>query len=262
MTLVGRYDASFEGVSGSLFVYGESPVTSLKLNRWHGNIDAGFWLLHRLVRLLATGDDTPYLLDETANDPFLLEEQATPDMTVKVNPGFLFGPGYLVGLSAGISLPTVGTFTAPVANPRIDSVGVRETGEWVVASGTEAASPAAPSLDADTVRLADIYLRVGSNSIRDTDDGTNAYLIDQRPDRLRPFGHRHTGPESPTESPDGTRTQFSTSDRFVSGSLRVYVNGLQQMPTTHYTEDSDHRGYTFVTAPSAGFLVHHEYQPE
>ena len=53
MTLVGKYNASNDEIGGTLFVYGEQPVGSAKLNRWHGNIDAAFWLLHRALRVLA-----------------------------------------------------------------------------------------------------------------------------------------------------------------------------------------------------------------
>jgi hypothetical protein len=261
MTPVGQYDATYEGVDGDLFVYGESPVTSAKLNRWHGNIDAGFWLLHRLLRILAAGDGAAYLVGEDGDDPFRVEERSTPGMTVKVAPGFALGPEYAIGLSAEASLPATGSFTAPTSNPRIDAVGVRQSGEWVVDTGTESSSPVAPTLGVDTVPLADIYFRVGSTSIKTVDDGVNAYVIDTRPRRISAFGHRHTGPVTPSESTDGSRTNFSTADRFVAGTLRVSVNGLLQLPTTHYTEDADKTGYTFSQPPPAGYSIHHEYQP-
>lgn len=261
MSLVGKYDASNDQIGGSLFVYGEQPVASAKLNRWHGNIDAGFWLLHRMLRILAGDDGTVFLVDEEGNDPLLVDEQSTPDMTVKVSPGFALGPSFLVGVDAETTLPLTGTFTAPTNDPRIDAIGIRETGEWVIEEGTEAASPVAPTLDADTVELAHVYLRVGATSIKATDDSTNGYLIDQRPVRLPSHIHKHQGPETPPETPDGVITNFSTAERFQPGSLRVYVNGLQQIPTTHYTEDGDREGYTFVTAPPSGFVVHHEYLP-
>lgn len=261
MTLAGQYDAQFEGVSGDLFVYGESPVASSKLNRWHGNIDAGFWLLHRVLRILAADDGAAYLIANDGEEPFLVEQQPTPDMTVKVSPGFALGSEYLIGLSAETSLPETGTFSAPVAHPRIDAVGVRQTGEWVVETGEESSSPAAPVLGADTVPLANIHFRVGCTSVKTIDDGTNAYIIDTRPRRISALGHRHVSPTAPAESPDGSRTGFSTAERFVSGSLRVAVNGLIQLPSTHYTEDADKMGYTFVQPPPAGYSIQHEYQP-
>ncbi|MCG3197207.1 MAG: hypothetical protein GHCLOJNM_01692 [bacterium] len=261
MTRVGSYNAGFEGPTSSLFVYGESPVTSAKLNRWNGNIEAGFRLLHRLVRILAGGDSAPYLVGNEGTDPLKVSAQATPSLTVKVASGIALGPTYAMGLSSDETVPAAGAFVAPSGNPRIDSIGIRETGEWVIAAGTESATPSAPLLDPDVVRLADVYLRVGATSIKNSDDGVNGYLIDRRPRRLSALAHRHVAPASPPETPNGSATNFSTSERFVAGTLRVYVNGLAQLPSTHYTEDSDREGYTFLTAPPSGFVIHHEYQP-
>jgi hypothetical protein len=166
----------------------------------------------------------------------------------------------LIGLDAEATVPATGAFTPPTVHPRIDAVGVKPTGEWVVVEGTEAASPEAPGLEEGEVLLAEVYLRAGASSIEDTDDFTNGYLLDRRPSRLFCKAHRHTGPEVPAETADGSRTEFSTSGVFAGGSLRVYVNGLQQIPGTHYDEDSDREGYTFATAPPAGYAIHHEYQ--
>jgi len=261
MTLFGKYDAAFEAGAGSLFVYGESPLASAKLNRWHGNIEGALHLIHRLVRVLAADDSEKYLIGPQGDEPLKVEEQSPPDLTVRVSPGLALGPSYLVGLSESAVLPEMGTFTPPTANPRIDVIGARETGEWVILTGTEDASPTAPELDDDTIPLAEIYFRVGSASIQNTDDSSNAYITDRRPRRLPTFAHRHAGPASPAEAPDGVRTEFSTDGPFVPGSLRVYVNGLQQIPGVHYEEDEDGEGYVFASAPPAGSVVHHEYQP-
>jgi hypothetical protein len=261
MTRVGKYNPAFVGPASSLFLYGESPVASTKLNRWNGNIDASFWLLHRALRVLAgTGSDL-YLVGNEGEDPLRVEAQAVPGMTVRVTPGLVLGPSYLIGLSAEETLPAAGTFTAPVTNPRIDAIGIAESGDWVIATGVESATPAAPSLATDVVRLANIYFRVGAVSIKNSDDGTNATILDQRPRRLSSLAHRHVGPSSPPESPNGTVTVFSTADRYVPGTLRVFVNGLAMLPSAHYTENANHQGYTFGTAPPSGTVVHHEYQP-
>jgi hypothetical protein len=261
MTRAGKYSASFLGPASSLFVYGESPVASVKLNRWDGNIDAGFWLLHRALRVLAGADAAPYLVGSDGEDPLKVLAQSTPNLTVKVSPGLVLGPSYLMGLSAEETLPITGAFVAPAANPRIDAIGIKETGDWVVATGAEAATPTAPALGSDVVRLANIYFRVGATSIKSSDDGVNGYIIDQRPRRLSALAHRHVGPSAPPQTPNGTITNFTTAERFVAGTLRVFVNGLAQIPVTHYSEDSNHQGYTFVFAPKTGFVIHHEYQP-
>ncbi len=259
MTRVGQHNPESIANVSSLWAYAESPVTSAKMNAWAGNLDAGFWLLHRIVRLMADNEGGPYLIDELGANPLRVREQTSPDLTVRVDPGFAFGADFLIGLSEEATLPTTGAFVPPTTNPRIDAIGIGEDGEWEIVTGTEDASPTAPSLSAGTVPLCEIYLRVGSISIKDTDDGSNAYIIDTRPKVLSTLAHRHSDLEQPAESPDGARTQFSTSITFVSGSLRVYANGLIQIPGVHYTGDAGLDGYTFTTAPPSGFVLAHEY---
>jgi hypothetical protein len=183
MTRVGKHDPGYEGCTGTLFVYGESPVTSTKLNRWSGNLEAGFWLLQRILCQVFGGEGNPLLLSPDETPPLQVHEQETPNMTIRVSPGFLIGPAYLAGVSQVETVPATGSITAPVNQPRIDSLGILESGEWVLVTGTEAATPVAPNLPVDAVRLADIYLRVGATSILDSDDEENAYLIDRRPER-------------------------------------------------------------------------------
>ncbi|MCA9416652.1 MAG: hypothetical protein KC917_10290 [Candidatus Omnitrophica bacterium] len=259
MTRVGQHNPESIANSSSLWAYAESPVTSAKMNAWAGNIEAGFWLLHRVVRLMADNEGGPYLIDELGNTPLRVHEQSSPDLTVRVDPGFALGSDFLIGLSEEATLPSTGAFTPPTTNPRIDAIGIGEDGEWEIVTGTEDPSPTAPSLSATTVPLCEIFFRVGSTSIKDTDDSTNAYITDTRPKILSTLAHRHSDLEQPAESPDGARTQFSTSTTYVSGSLRVYANGLIQIPGIHYTEDTNLDGYTLTTAPPMGFVLAHEF---
>jgi hypothetical protein len=191
MTRIGRYNPANEEVTSNLFVYGESPVTSTKLNHWDGNIDAGFWLVHHALRMLVGTDEVPKVIGPESSEPLKIRAQATPDMTVRIEPGILVGPAYLAGLSVGETLPLSGVFTAPTANPRIDSIGLLESGEWVITTGTEAESPTAPSLPDGAVCLANLFLRVGATSILDTDDTAQAYLIDLRPSQVTCRAHQH-----------------------------------------------------------------------
>ena len=64
---------------------------------------------------------------------------------------------------------TTGTIAAPTVNPRIDLVQIDENGSVEVKTGTEAASPSAPSVDADAVSLATIELSVGGTEIANAD---------------------------------------------------------------------------------------------
>lgn len=260
MTRVGAFDPAHEGAGSSLFVYAESPVTSAKLNLWNGNIAAGFELAHHALRALIDDQGGPWLLSGSSEQPFLVSAQVTPDLTVRVRPGLaVFGDG-LVGLFEEETYPPIGAFTLPAAHPRIDALGISSAGEWVVAVGEESATPVAPDLAEGDLRLADIYLRVGSTSIKDADDSVNGYLIDRRPNRRPSLAHRHAV-EQPAESPDGSRTEFTTSSPFVAGSLRVFVNGLALIPGVHFEESESADGYEFDSAPPTGAVIHHEFIP-
>ncbi|MCQ4575429.1 MAG: hypothetical protein NOU37_09325 [Candidatus Brocadiales bacterium] len=107
-------------------------------------------------------------------------EQSTPDMTVLVEAGIIFKSDNSGIVSyAGGSSPTV---TAPSSDPRIDLVHIGDDGVVGVTTGTEAASPVAPTYPDDKVPICEIYLRVGATSIKDTDDSTNGYISkDARP---------------------------------------------------------------------------------
>ena len=260
MTRVGEYNPQSSTNPATLWAYSESPVTSAKMNAWAGNIEAGFWLLHHVVRLLADTEGGPYLIDSPGKTPLWVHEQSTPDLTIKVEPGFALGAEFLVGVSDPTTLPESAAFTPPTTHPRIDAIGIGQDGEWEILTGTESASPVAPALSTGTLPLCEIFFRVGSTSIRDNDDSVNAYLTDTRPKRLSTLAHRHSAIEQPSQSPDGMRKQFTTSSSYLSGSLRVTANGLLQVPGVHYTEDSDLKGYTFTTAPPSGFVIAHEFQ--
>jgi len=74
---------------------------------------------------------------------------------------------------------------------------------------------------------------------------------------------KNTIAEYPVEKPNGTITNFSTSKQYDPGSLRVFVNGVQQEVNTHYSEDSDYLGYTFlVGAPKVSWYVFHVYDED
>lgn len=102
----------------------------------------------------------------------------TPDMRVTTKSGMalLDGvPGFLDTDS------TTSAMVAPSGNPRIDIVCLDiPTQAIIVTTGSEGASPSAPSTPAGRVKLAQVYHRVGSTSIKNTDDSTNSYITDSR----------------------------------------------------------------------------------
>ena len=103
--------------------------------------------------------------------------QGTPGMTVVYSAGAAFVTGEPVALLAN---ENSGTFTAPVGNPRKDTIQISQLGVMSVVTGTPAASPSAPAVTANCYKLAEIYLRVAGTSIKNTDDATNNYITDFR----------------------------------------------------------------------------------
>jgi hypothetical protein len=72
------------------------------------------------------------------------------------------------------------TMTAPITNPRKDLISISPAGAIVITSGVEAASPALPATPSGNLALAQIYHRVGSIHIDDTDDTSNSYITNLR----------------------------------------------------------------------------------
>lgn len=100
--------------------------------------------------------------------------QGTPDLTVAVSKGTCLVAGVLAGDLDGVASLT--GFAAPSTNPRIDIVQISNAGVISRKAGTESGSPSAPSPDANNIKLAEVYNRVGQTSIKNTDDATNGYI--------------------------------------------------------------------------------------
>lgn len=100
-----------------------------------------------------------------------------PAMTVDIQTGFGFVSNRLVEITAQ---ETTAAIVAPAANPRKDTVQISQYGVVSIKTGVEAGSPSAPAVDANNMKLAEIYCRVGMVHIDDADDSSNGYLIDSR----------------------------------------------------------------------------------
>ena len=70
--------------------------------------------------------------------------------------------------------------SAPTGDPRIDIVQISRYDVVSIKTGSESGSPSAPAVDANCMKLAEIYCRVGMTSVKDTDDSTNGYITDSR----------------------------------------------------------------------------------
>ncbi len=103
---------------------------------------------------------------------FAAHEQATPDMTVRLDAGVIFHGTKLVEVAAQSS----GTITAPSTNPRIDRITVhRITGSVLTITGAEDASPVAPAIPILRVPVCQVSLIVSQTSILNVD------ITDERP---------------------------------------------------------------------------------
>lgn len=87
--------------------------------------------------------------------------QGTPDMTVAVAKGSVLSNGVLLPVTAGNA--TIGT--ADATNPRIDVIVVNSSGTKAVRAGTAASAPKPPTLTANDVALAMVYVPANDTTI-------------------------------------------------------------------------------------------------
>ena len=103
--------------------------------------------------------------------PFAPHAQATPNMTVAVDAGTVFGGGVLTPVAS----QSTGTVTAPVSNPRIDRIVINPAnGAILTVTGTESASPSPPAIPSCYYPLAQVLLQTTSTAI------TNTMIMDER----------------------------------------------------------------------------------
>ncbi len=127
--------------------------TSQTASAYKANIDAGFAVADRIAWAFAA------------------HEQATPDMSVRLEAGAVFDGATLTEVAA----QSTATITAPTTDPRIDRLVVnRATGAVSVVTGTEAASPTPPAITGNVAPVAQVALVVSQSSI------VNADITDER----------------------------------------------------------------------------------
>lgn len=110
-------------------------------------------------------DSTAEVHDNVAG-VFAPHEQSTPDMTVRLDAGRVLASGDVTQIAA----QSTGTITAPVTNPRIDRVVVDSaTGAVSVITGSEGASPSAPTIPSGKEPVASVYLTTSHTVIANSD---------------------------------------------------------------------------------------------
>jgi hypothetical protein len=108
----------------------------------------------------------------TVGGDYACHAKDTPDMQVLVDAGQLFTTGSTL---VSNTQQTSATITAPVTNPRIDRIVINDqTGVVAVVTGSEAASPTAPTITVGTRPIAQILLQTSSTVI------SNSMITDER----------------------------------------------------------------------------------
>lgn len=143
---------------------------------------------------------------------FAPHEQATPDMTIRVEPGP--EPSYnadtdTLALTEKAAQNTA-TIVAPTTHPRIDRVVIgRLDGVVSVVAGTEAASPSAPAIPAGKLPICRVTLQTTTTAI------TNNMIDDER--KLSLMGVTFpTPPDPPTPATTLKETKSFTNALAVS----------------------------------------------
>lgn len=103
--------------------------------------------------------------------------QGTPDMTVVYSSGLGYVSNRIVKQASDANSAAM---TAPTGNPRIDIVQWTLYTGFNIKTGSEGAVPSAPAVDSNSMKVCEIYHRVGETSIKDTDDSVNGYITDAR----------------------------------------------------------------------------------
>jgi len=99
---------------------------------------------------------------------FAPHEQASPDMTVRLDAGFIMKSGDWT--LTEVAAQSTSTITAPTTNPRIDRVVIDKlTGACSVVTGTEAADPSPPDIPEGKVPVCQVYLTPGMTEITNND---------------------------------------------------------------------------------------------
>jgi len=158
------------------WVFEERPVSSAKLNQWDDRIEAGLEMAFLLLSQAWGGGGG--VLRNMGPGELAVSATAPLSMAVSIAPGYAFIDGYpfrqkVASVTAAVE--------APAAEERIDLVQA-ELATWSISvkAGSEGASPTAPAPDSGAIALAELVLRPGMASIKDSDDSVNGYVVDVR----------------------------------------------------------------------------------
>ncbi len=158
------------------WTFEERPVASSKLNTWDDRIEQALEVAFFLLSSAWGGGDG--VIRNAATGDLSVSETSPPSRGVTVKPGYAFISRFSFKLESE-------TITASVAPPvgfmRIDVVQARlDTWDVSIVTGAEGLSPSPPNTGANCLALAQLVLRPGMTVVKDSDDGTNGYIVDVR----------------------------------------------------------------------------------
>ena len=147
-------------------------------------------------------------------------------MQLYVEPGVVYVAGTRVIFSGG-STPTV---TAPSSHPRIDVLTIDNTGTLAWTTGTENASPSAPTYPANKVPICELYNVVGETALYDNanQQSGQGYISNDVRGFLQPSMNWEAFTSDLIPDADGTRNLGGASFEWdnVYAKTAVYVNGI------------------------------------
>jgi hypothetical protein len=147
-------------------------------------------------------------------------------MQLYIEPGVVYVSGTRV-IFAGGSTPTV---TAPSVNPRIDVLTIDNTGTLAWTTGTESATPSAPTYPANKVPLCELYNVVGETALYDNANHASAqgYISNDVRAFMQPSMNWAAFTSDLIPDADGTRNLGSGSKEWnnIYAKTAVYVNGI------------------------------------
>lgn len=197
-------------------------------------INMSWWLHNRVWDENATGRLS---YAPQGSDSLKVAATDTPSLQFKV----LLGAGFLSGVPfRKLGDTTHAALTAPTSDPRIDTIGVDPTdGSVIVYTGTESSTPSAPAVATGIFKAGEIYWRVGSTAIYDSEQSTDAYIQNLATLLALPGDEPHT------------------SGLTVSGGPFVFdgSSGDITMPATGRAVEFDYPGENYIDASDADGAV-------
>jgi hypothetical protein len=151
-------------------------------------MNLGWWFINRVWDENSTGAISYPPLND---DSLKVVATGSPSMkvTVKAGAGFLAGVPFRKLSDTTLADDLV----PPAVHPRIDTIGVNpSTGALTVYAGTEASSPTAPAVPSGIFKAGEVYLRVGSTAIYNSELSTGGYIQNLRSLFALPGDEPHT----------------------------------------------------------------------